>query len=168
MNGLLYAVAALVAVACCHRGPAPTGLRLDAAPTCTGPKVEWDDTGRRDAAAVVRAGLAAEFRTNPIAIGGFAEVLDADSTLVVIVPADVEVDLGARVVRAQAPPTPPAHGDAWYWKVEYGARYADGVVIVREQGTVFPDGRVSRTVELACGGIVDDVPVVVGLGGFGT
>lgn len=143
------------------------GLRTIGGPDCGGASIPWDDKALDDAARIVESSLPGEFPSNPLAIGTLPQDLGDGTSFVLIVPDRVRPPDLRGVHRAAAVPAPSTELEQWYWKIEIGERHAAGAVFVREQGTVFPDGRISRTVSIACGAVVDGKARVSQLSGFG-
>lgn len=139
-------------------------VATSSAPTCRSPSLAWSAEARRDANDLLVSALRQPFTSTPLSIGGFA---DGANELILVLAPDIPYEPGDFVRRAADVPAPPAAGELSYWKVQVHSLHADGVLYVREQGTLFPGGRASRIVALACGAYVRGVPMFTEAGGFG-
>lgn len=136
------------------------GLRSDRAPRCDGDPVPWTDGARRAIGALVSEGLRGDFLLTPLGLRG------SDGAMVLVVePGWVVVDANEAIVREDAVPHPSNGGVVEYWKVTVKDRFADGALIVREQGTVQADGSPLVAIELVCASYVRGAPALVSLGG---
>ncbi len=156
-------VLAVMSAACvAHSGGRVVATQ--SAPACRGPSLAWSTQARRDANDLLVAALRDPFTSTPLSIGGYA---DRANELILVLPPDVTYEPDDFQRRVADVPDPPTTGELTYWKVQLDSLHEDGVLYVREQGTLFAGGRASRIVALACGAYVRGVPTFTEAGGVG-
>ena len=164
--GLAVALALVVVCGCgcgaaTTRPRAPLVLSTRDKPMCDGVVRPWTDDARADVGALISSGLDSEFMATPLGLRNYGAPVS-----LVVTPPDVHVSLWKGLSRSADVPAPPVTGTRDYWKIEVRERHTDGAYLVREQGTVFPDGGVAVVVAFVCAAYVDGRPTFVALGGF--